>query len=120
DKLKMKRVPACLTVIAFCIALGLLSALGYSSWSEVKIIGLQFLDFFDFISNNVLMPIGAFATCIFVGYVLKPKAVVEEVELGGKFPEKKLFSVMIRYIAPVCIILILISSVLDVFGIVKI
>ncbi len=120
DKLKMKRVPACLLVLAISLALGLTSALGYSAWSEVKIIGLQFLDFFDFLSNNLLMPIGAFATCIFVGYFLKPKAIIEEVELSGKFREKRIFTVMIKYIAPVCIILILVSSILDVFGIVKI
>lgn len=120
DRLKMKRIPACLLVLGISVLLGLLSALGYSAWSDIKIIGLQFLDFFDFISNNVLMPIGAFATCIFVGYFLKPTAVIDEVELSGKFKEKKIFTVMIKYIAPICIILILVSSVLDVFGIVKI
>ena len=66
------------------------------------------------------MPVVAFCTCVVVGYVIKPKAIADEVELSGKFREKKLFSVMIRYIAPICIVLILISSILDVFGIVKI
>lgn len=120
DKLGLKRVPACLTVLGLSFVLGLLSALGYSAWSDVRLIGMQFLDFFDFISNNVLMPVGAFATCIFVGYFIKPKAVIDEVELSGRFREKKIFSVMIRYIAPVFIVIILISSFLDVFGIVKI
>jgi len=120
DKLKMKRVSACLSVLGISVVLGLISALGYSAWSEVKILGKQFLDLFDFISNNVIMPVGAFATCIFVGYFLKTEVIIEEVELYGKFREKKLFSVMIRYIAPVCIVLILISSILDAFGIVKI
>ena len=58
--------------------------------------------------------------CIFVGYIIKPKAVVEEIEITGKFKSKKLFYVVIKYIAPVFIVLILISSVLDVLGIVKI
>jgi len=120
DKLKMKRVTACIAVLLFSIVLGILSALGYSAWSNVKLLGLVFLDFFDFISNNILMPVGAFVTCIFVGYFIKPKTVIDEVELSGKFREKKIFSVMIRYVAPVCIILILVSSILDVFGIVKI
>ena len=120
DKMKMKRVPACLTVFAVSLGLGLLSAFGYSIWQDVKIIGMVFLDFFDFISNNLFMPVGAFATCIFVGYFLKPKAVIDEVELSGAFKEKKVFSVMIKYVAPVCIVIILVSSILDVFGIVKI
>ena len=120
DKFKLNRKLACLEVFVFSVALGLLSSLGYGLWSEVKIIGMQFLDFFDFISNSVLMPIVALLTCIFVGYVIKPKAVIEEVELNGRFKRKKLFEVVIKYIAPIFIILILVSSVLDAFGIFKI
>jgi len=120
DKLRMKRVPACIAVLVFSLLLGCVSALGYSAWNDIKIIGMTFLDFFDFLANNILMPVVAFATCIVVGYVIKPGAISEEVELSGKFREKKLFAIMIRYIAPICIILILVSSILDVFGIIKI
>jgi len=120
DKLKIKRISSCIAVLVFSIILGLLSSLGYGPLAEVKIIGLQFLDFFDFISNSVLMPIVALLTCIFVGFVIKPQSVIEEVELCGKFKKKRLFEVIIKYIAPICIVLILISSVLDAFGILKI
>ncbi len=81
---------------------------------------MPFLDFFDFISNSVLMPIVAFLTCIFIGYIVKPDMFIEEIELTGKFKRKKLFLIVIKYFAPICIILILISSVLDALGIVKI
>ena len=120
DKLKIGRKLSCFIVFVFSVALGLLSSFGYGMWSEVKIIGLQFLDFFDFISNSVIMPIVAFFTCVFVGYVIKPKAIADEVEISGKFKRKGLFTVVIKYIAPICILLILISSVLDAFGIFKI
>ncbi len=120
DKFGMNRKMACIAVLIFSLVLGSISALGYSAWSDIKIIGMSFLDFFDFLSNNILMPVVAFSTCVVVGYIIKPKAITDEVELSGKFREKKLFSVMIRYIAPICIVLILISSILDVFGIVKI
>ena len=120
DKLKLTRNKACYLVIATSAVLGLLSCLGYSAWDTLKVLGLQMLDFFDFISNNIIMPVVALATCIFVGYFLKPKAIIEEVELNKKFTLKGLFTVMIKYVAPVCIVLILISSILDVFGIIKI
>ncbi len=120
DKCKIGRKLSCLIVFGFSVVLGLLSLFGYSIWSEVKIIGLQFLDFFDFISNSVLMPIVAFFTCIFVGYVIKPKAIADEVELSGKFKRKGLFNFVIKYLAPICIVLILVSSILDAFGIFKI
>lgn len=120
DKLKVDRKIACLIVFGICLLLGLPSSLGYSAWAEVKILGMQFLDLFDFISNSIMMPIVAFATCIFVGYILKPQALIDEASLSGEFKWKKMFEIMIKYVAPVFILAILISSILDVFGIVKI
>ena len=120
DKLHMKRIPACLAVFGFSLLLGIPSSLGYSAWANVKILGMQLLDFFDFASNSVLMPIVAFATCLFVGYFLKPKAIIEEVELTGRFKSRTMFTVVIRYVAPVCILAILTSSILSAFGIVSI
>ena len=121
DKLKMNRITACLVVLLICIVLGVPSSLGYSAWDTVKIMGMQILDFFDFISNNIIMPFVALATCVFVGYILKPKSVIEELETyGNKFSMKKVYSIIIRYVAPVCIVIILVSSILDVLGIIKI
>lgn len=120
DKLKWNRKVTCFIVFAGMIALGLPSSLGFGVWSHIKIIGMSFLDFFDFISNSVLMPVVAFLTAVFAGYVIKPGALIEEVELSGEFKRKKLFEIIIKYVAPVFIILILVSSVLDVLGISKI
>ena len=121
DKFKLDRKICCLIVLGICLALGIPSSLGYSVWAGVKIIGMPFLDFFDFISNSVLMPIVALVTCIFVGFVLKPKTVIEEVQLEGeKFRLKGMFSIIIRFVAPICILAILISSVLSALGIIKI
>ena len=118
DKFKLKRIPACITVLVFSVLLGLVSTLGYGVWAEVKVIGMQFLDFFDFISNTVIMPIVALITCILIGFVIKPSAVIDEVESGNtKFKSKKLFVVMIKYIAPVFLLVILATSVLGAFGI---
>ncbi|MBQ9985896.1 MAG: sodium-dependent transporter [Oscillospiraceae bacterium] len=118
DKMKMGRKLACLIVFIFSLLLGALSSLGYGPLAEVTVIGMQFLDFFDFISNSVIMPIVALLTCIFVGYIIKPQAVISEVELNGEFKRKKLFTAIIKYVAPICIVLILISSVLSAFGII--
>ena len=120
DKLKLGRKISTLIVLGISLVLGLLSSLGYSLWAEVKILGMQFLDFLDFFSNSLLMPIVALATSIFVGYFLKPKAIIDEVSLSGEFKMKGLFTVVIRFIAPVCILLILISSVLSAFGVISI
>ena len=120
DKLNWGRKKTCLAVLLGSVVLGLPSCLGFGVLGNITIAGLTFLDMFDFISNSVLMPIVAFLTCIFIGYVIKPKTITDEIELTGNFKGKKLFNIVIKYIAPVCIVLILISSVLDVLGIVKI
>ena len=120
DKLKLKRITSCIVVYVGAIVFGLVSLFGYSIWSEIKIIGMQFLDFFDFISNSILIPVVAFLTCIFIGYVLKPQAIIDEVEVSGRFKRKKLFAIIIKYIAPVFILLILATSVLEALGILSI
>lgn len=121
DKTHLSRTVTCGIVFAVCILFGIPSALGYGALSGVKIIGMTFLDFFDFISNSVLMPIVALATCIFIGYFLKPKTLIEEAELcGNRFSAKALFTVVIKYIAPICIVLILGFSVLETFGVITV
>lgn len=117
DKLKWGRKTTCLVVLIVSVLLGLPSSLGFGVWSNVTLFGMSFLDFFDFISNSVLMPIVAFLTCIFIGYIITPKSLVDEIESSGKFGRKKIFIIVIKYIAPICIVLILISSILDVLGI---
>ncbi len=120
DKWGVGRKPCCGIVLGGVLLLGIPSCLGSSAWKHVKILGMDFLTFFDFLSNSLIMPLVALATAIFVGFVLKPKTIIDEVELSGRFRAKKLFSVIIRFVAPVCILVILVSSVLDAFGIVTI
>ena len=110
DKTKLGRKMACLIVFVGSVLVGLLSCFGYSIWDSVLVFGYQFLDFFDFASNSVLMPVVAFLTCIFVGYVIKPKAILDEVALSGKVGRRGIFVVMIKYIAPIFVALILASS----------
>lgn len=120
DKLHWNRKPATLLVMLIIIVLGIPSCLGYGPWESVRILGLQFLDFFDFISNSVLMPIVAFLTCILIGHVVGTKAVEEEVCLSGSFKRRRLFEVMIRWVAPVLVATILISELLRNAGIISI
>ena len=120
DKLKIGRRASCLIVLGISVLLGVPSSLGYSAWSEFKLLGMQILDLLDFASNNILMPIIALFTCIFVSFFIKPKAVIDEVELSGKFKWRGLYSVVIKDIAPICILAILVSAILSAFGVLEI
>ncbi len=117
DKFGINRKLCCALVFIGTVLVGLISCFGFNVWVDIRPMGLKFLDFFDFISNSVIMPIVALLTCIFIGYVIKPQAIIDEVELSGKFKRKGLFVAMVKYIAPVFIVLILVSSVLDALGI---
>lgn len=120
DKYKISRKRAALIVYAYALLIGIFCAFGFSIWSNFTIMNLSILDFLDFISNSVLMPIVGMFTCILVGFIIKPKTITDEVELSGRFREKKLYSIMVKWIAPVCIFAILVSSVLNTLGIVTI
>ena len=113
DKLHIKRLYSILIVFVGCILLGLPSTLGFGVWSHIMPMHMDFLTFFDFISNSVIMPIVALLTCLFISLVIKTKTIEDEVEIGGKFSGKMLFRVIIKYIAPVFLVIILISSVIN-------
>ncbi len=118
DKTNWNRKLTCIVVFVFCLLVGLPSSLGFNLWSHITFLnGLTFLDLFDFISNSVIMPIVAFFTCVLVGFVIKPEAVIDEVKVtDGTFRSEKLFVIMIKWIAPVFILAILAFSVAEGMG----
>ena len=71
----------------------------------------QLLDVMDYISNSFLMPLISLLTCVFIGWIVKPAWIAEEMELGGcRFGRKKLYGIMIRYIAPVIMAVLFVQS----------
>ena len=118
DLLQLTRKAATFFTGAVILFLATFSALGYGPWADVTVCGQQFLDFFDFITNSVLMPIVAAATCIFIGWVLKPEAIEDEVTAEGKpFKSKVLYRFMVKYFAPLFVTAILVSEVCRYFKI---
>lgn len=117
DELGWGRRKSTILTGVIMLALGSLSSLGYGPLASVKIIGMQFLDFFDFLTNSVMMPIAAIAICLLVSRVIGLKAIEDEVLLGeSKFRRKFVFNFMIKYLCPIFAAIILISSVANAFG----
>lgn len=116
DNTKLTRKKATVLVAIAAFLLGIPSSLGNGVLASVTIMGMDFLTFFDFITNAVLMPFGAFMTCIIVGYVIGVDVIADEVKISSKFKREAMYKVMVKYIAPVCILAILVSSVLEGFG----
>ena len=117
DELGWNRQKATGCIGVIMVALGSLSALGYGPLAGVTVFGMQFLDFFDFLTNSVMMPIAAIATCLLVSRVVGVEKIAEEVTADGKpFRRKKIFNFMIRYLCPVFAAIILVSSVANALG----
>ena len=118
DHWHLTRVRACVIVSIGILALGLLSCLGFGPLSAVAPFGMSFLEFFDFITNSVMMPIVALITCILIGYVVKSRYVIDEVESSGcEFKIKAIYPYMIRYVCPAILVVILVVGILGGMGV---
>ncbi len=115
DKFRLERKKATATVALITLVLGLLVCFGYNlCYFELTLpngsVG-QVLDVMDYLSNFVLMPVVAIATCILIGWVVKPKTVIDEVTLGGvKFGRQKLYVVMVKFVTPILLFFLLLQS----------
>lgn len=116
DKTGFTRKKASVIVLLWSLVIGTLTSLGFGPLASVHLLGFDLLDFFDFITNSVLMPIAAFCTCIFVSKVVGVQAIDKEVECSSPFREKKLYNGFITFLAPFFIIAILVSSVMEGLG----
>ena len=117
DELHWSRKKATVLMTVIMIFLGTLSCLGYGPLADITVIGMQFLDFFDFLTNSVMMPIAAIATCLLVSRVIGVEKIENEVTEGGHpFKRKVIFQFMIKYLCPIFAAIILVSSVANAFG----
>ena len=118
DKFHWDRKKSVLAVSALTAVLGIVVCLGYNTLYFEAILpntpagkNAQVLDIMDYISNYILMPVVSIATCVFVGWIVKPKTVIDEVTHGGfKFGREKLYVVMVKFITPVLLMLLLLQA----------
>lgn len=115
DRFKMTRNKAASIEFIIAAVVGIIVCLGYNiMYFEAKLPNspkAQVLDVLDYISNNCLMPIVAIGTCILVGWIIKPKAIIDEAEKSGcKFSRRRLYIVMIKFIAPLLLFVLLLKS----------
>ena len=114
DELHWSRKKCCGLMVVIMIVLGTASSMGYGLLDFIRI-----LDFFDFMTNSVMMPLAALATCILILRVVGIDGMVKEIEQSSPFRRKKLYRVFIKYFAPICLIIILLSSIANVLGIIS-
>ena len=119
DEFHWNRKKCCVFMAVVMIVLGSASSMGYGALDFIQIFGMAFLDFFDFLTNSVMMPLAALATCFLILRVVGFKKISEEIEQSSSFRRKKLYTVFLKYFAPICLIIILCSSIANVLGIIS-
>jgi NSS family neurotransmitter:Na+ symporter len=115
DKFNLSRGKALLIEFIIVVAGGLAVCFGYNIWYFDYILPNgavgQILDIMDYVSNNILMPIVSIGTCILIGWILKPKTIIDEATKNGeKFGREKLYVVMIKYITPVLLVILFLKA----------
>ncbi|WP_418753178.1 sodium-dependent transporter [Faecalitalea cylindroides] len=109
-----------IVIMAFVmLAFGTTSCLGYGAWDFISIFGMAFLDFYDFLTNSIMMPIAALATCILIIKVVGFQKIIDEVKISSPFKREKMYVFFMKYLASFFLIIILLSSVASVLGIIS-
>ena len=116
DGLKWSRRKSLIACILWIVLVGCFVNAGYNGLSDIRFFGMEILDFFDFISNSVLMPIVALLICVFVGWIITPKDLIEEIKLNSPFRAEKAWVVMIKFLAPILVIAILVWNIIGILG----
>lgn len=114
DNLHWKRRTASLSASLLMAVSGTVAALSYGPLGDMQIFGMTIFDALTYLSDKILMPVGGFCMCIFVGYVWGIDNATAEITENGalNFGWKKLFGVSLRYIAPALILVIFLVSLI--------
>ncbi|MBR6399617.1 MAG: sodium-dependent transporter [Firmicutes bacterium] len=115
DRFGVSRAKAAAAEAFAALAIGILICLGYNAlYFEIKLpngTAAKLLDIFDYLSNNILMPIVEIGTCILVGWIISPEAIIKEATKNGeKFGRKALFVLMIKFVAPIMLVTLLLGA----------
>ena len=120
DQFNFSRKKCCIIILAVICILGIPCSLGFGVLDFIAPLGLSILDFFDFMTNSIMMPISAACTCLLIIKVTGFKTVIDEVEYSSKFKRKNAYIFCMKYIVVPGLMIILISSILSTLGVISI
>lgn len=111
-EIKVSRPLASIGITVVCLILGMFCSFSFGILENVTLFGLGFFDLFDFIVAKIIMPIGGLLICIFLGWVVDEKVLRNEITNMGtlRAPYYKVYRFIIRYLAPIAILLIFVNQ----------
>ncbi|WP_295636771.1 sodium-dependent transporter [uncultured Mailhella sp.] len=120
DELHWSRRKSALFMTFEAIALGVPCSLGFGVWDFISIAGLSILDMMDFLASLILCPLAAMLTCLLIGRIVGIENLISEVKISSAFHGEKIFRICISWLAPLLLLVVLVSSVAATLGIIKI
>ena len=111
---KIKRQTACLFAGIFTWGLGIAVALSFNIWSDVSIFGKNIFDFLDYLTANLMLPIGGFCIAVFAGWIMKSEDSKHELEINNPLAYQT-WKFLVSYVAPAAVFLVFLN-VLGIFG----
>ncbi|NBK97133.1 MAG: sodium-dependent transporter [Erysipelotrichia bacterium] len=118
DQFSWSRKKGCIAILLLVLVLGIPCSLGFGILDFLQPLNMSIFDFFDFMTNSIMMPISAIFTCVLIVKVIGLQIVIDEVESTSKFKRKKVYVFCMKYIVIFGLLIILISSVLNALGII--
>jgi NSS family neurotransmitter:Na+ symporter len=113
ERAKMPRALATVLTVILLAMVGSTAALSNSLLAEFKLFGMTMFDLFDYVTSNVLLPVGGLFLAVFVGWVLNRRSVEESLNNAGALRNRGLvraFFLVIRYVTPLLVLLILLHG----------
>ena len=120
DEFHMSRTKAAFTVSVILVALGTLSCLGFNVLSGVTPLGMDILSFFDFLTNSVMMPVAAMAIIVLILKYIRLDRIEAEITQSSAFKRRSVYRFVVKYLAIALLVVILVSSICDAFGLIHI
>ena len=120
EEFNTSRRKAATIVTAACSTIGIVCALSFGPFNDIKIFGMTIFDLFDYVSSNIFLPVGGMFISIFTGWYLDKKLVRDEITNHGslRVPYLRFVIFILRYFAPVAIAIILLNQ-LGLFNLLK-
>jgi NSS family neurotransmitter:Na+ symporter len=109
EQLKFTRVGGALTVGGIIWALGFLTVMSFGPWSGLTWRDRTIFDWIDYLTNNIMLPLGGFAIVVFAGWFMAKNSTADELDPGAG-AVYRCWRVSARYIAPIAILLVLLNA----------
>jgi NSS family neurotransmitter:Na+ symporter len=108
ERAQMTRVKAAILVGGIAWLLGLGSAFSFNIWQDYKLAGMTFFDLMDFVSNNIMLPVGGMMIALFCGWVID--STIARQELGMSEGAFKVWQTLARFVAPIAVFVVFVAT----------